>query len=1712
MDAYFKRHEDARLHSGYYKSYNRWADFWRTRLVGHPDHKGDIAKANELYAQALEQLPAADGNSSLYSADWSYAGPGEFNNRQIKGLVESLAIDESDPTLQTIYAGTNASGIWKTTDGGKYWQCITDRNGFSNVGVQDILIDPNNPKILYAATGISTYGRSYGVGIIKSVNAGASWSRLGFPENDAAIRRLVLQPGSSTHMVALCSQGRDYSSKTNKIYVSPNAGASWQRIFTRKANKTTIKIFTDIEFDPLNLNTIYLASTGIVDSIYSGSEIWKITNIFCGDTLQMQQSRLDILPGYPSLYAERLSLAVDPQNGDLYVSGNFSDISTTPEIHYFKLLKFNAAGNNWQTIYTHSNVIHSYDQIFSGIGIWRNELELSRKFSNVFYIGGFTLDVVDARTNPIAAYHYYPPQSSIFGPNYHVDTRALKIALDGQGNEYIFAGNDGGVSRGVLKGTEGNPVLSFKNINGLGLNITQLYGIGSPSGDPFAFGGGAQDNSGFVRDPNGKKWYHSASGDAYDIVYHPLNKNVAYLTINGGDPDILKTTDGGNSWFNLSNTIPGMPSQIREQPTLNDRPMLINPDQPNYLYVGYHDLWRGTIGSNYAINIDAWQNLTQFSKSLLEKGQKMAALAIAPSNSNIMFIGYSEPHWKTGSALNDTNFFKIFRKVWKSTDGGTTWNDLVLTTAYPDSVLIKSLAYNPLTDITIHPDNALKVWISIGCFSEPGSENHRIIYTNDGGSTWHYFSCAGLPNLPINTLIAVKNSQTGIVSLFLGNDAGVWMYENADIPQQNWIQFSNGLPRCIVTDLEYNPTARKLRAATFGRGFWETSLDCFNASDEIIAAGSTVEWKINSAGSPVIKVVKGHVIVKGTLIIGGFNDQTYYRIEMMKDKGIFVEKGGKLIIQPYSQITNHCGDRWLGIRVKGNPNASFSDLSQHGVVEINGYNSNFKTSIENAHTAIATVLDDYVPDGSAGAQYSVPTGYTGGIIKASYAVFENNYIDLNIGPSRQRRKDIFMACTFKTSGLLKGTPVYPYAHILLNDNEGVKFYRNIFISDTTVFAWPLSTGILANHAQFTVKDTLDLKNTFYNLKYGIRATAIAANRAVFVNKALFRKCLTGIYLSGMTHPKIWRSYFYVNPTDTITIKPFAGIYLDHCTDYSVTENIFKNDTMQFNPLNQPAVTIGLVVNNSGTENNLIYNNTFKNLSIGILAQNRNRSSDGSKGLFIQCNEFMGGKNDIAITSVTSEDDQGIKAKQGSNLNCLLLGNNIFTGSPVANKSIGFFFGDKVAKAVTYFHAKIPDITYGDRLRPSTNAPALLTYQETNFSFNRQTCCPSIIPSGSDNVEELKDTFYAITDSVALSRQQLAQLTDGGDTPGTVLNIVTGGPAQTPLVYQDLLNKSPYLSDTALKESVLNETLLPNAALRDILVANPQSAKLPEIADALDLRWMPFPDEMKEEVMNNKDVLGPKELLEMKLSDKEHKQGQLFSSILDSYLNASDTILSDSLQSFLQKQTLPSGKFLLASKLLSEGHAQQSLQVIQQVPSLPETDGFLQSEAEAQYQLFTLLKNRAESGAPWISTDSSSTQMLWQITGAEGTRAAMQALNILVANQLADYEEPYILPQPSLKKGKKLNSLAKAFPSLKNSAEIYPNPAHHYLILKYSFDSQEFPAQLIIFSSDAKPVLRRTLHTQADELFLLLPVLNPGTYTLTLSGRRSLLFSKPIVIY
>jgi hypothetical protein len=1659
MTDYFRRNEDARMHSRSYKSFNRWADFWRTRLIAHPDYKGNLKAASAIYELEMNQLNESPANTSAIGSDWGYIGPGEFNNLQVKGLIESLVVDPSDPTLQTIYAGTNASGIWKTTDGGKYWQCITDRSGYSNVGVQDIVIDPSNASVIYAATGISTYGRAYGSGIIKSINGGNSWFKLNFPEPTATVRKLSLQRGSSNNLVALYNPDKDNVAKINKIYVSKNAGASWYSLpsvplsnLITSQGIVKYKYFLDIKFNPAAPNSVYLVSNGVSENsmLFSKPEIWKANNIFANDTNLVEYTRLDTLPGFPGYYCERLAIDINPHDGALYASGTFTEyISNTAYLHHYYLLKYNETNQEWESKYVHNNISQGYSDKFSGIDIWRNELCVSKKFNNVFYVGGFTIDKIDLRgSNPVVTHVYY----GTYGPNYHVDTRALQVMIGSDGNEYIFAGNDGGVSRG-------NEAFQFTDINGKGLNITQAYGIGSPLNSTQPLATGTQDNGGFTRQQNSSSWIHANAGDAYDVVYHAQNPQVAYMANNGGSPGILLTTNNGQTWQGVP-----LHQNMYSQLALNDRPLIIHPSQPAYLYTGWHDVWRGTIGSNYQIS--EWENLTEFDSTLVSKGQRICAISIAPSNPQVIFMAFSEPAWK------EIDSIQYYYKLWKTSNGGIDWNEL-LSSNYLLRVMTR---YKPITDIAIHPQNYQKVWLSYGCYSAPGDPTDRIAHTEDGGFTWNKFSCNGLPNLPVNCMIAVN--RDGVTRLFLGNDAGVYMYENADVPGLSWTPFNQNLPKCIVTDMEYNDAAKLLRISTFGRGLWETPLDCYTTSNDIvIPAGQVQQWARDTT-------IHGNVIVSGTLKI-------LKTVKFMYGKGIFVEKGGKLIVEGQNALlTSHCGGRWLGIRVKGNPSMPFTVSGEHGTVELT------QCRIEDAEAGVYTLPLEYLPDGP-GQGIQAPSAYAGGIIKAKNVTFENNYIDISIAPSRIKREDILTNCTFRTSSLLKGFPVFPYAHIVISDAEGISIRGCTFSTDTTSFSWPLGIGIAGNHSNFTLKDTLGIMNQFYNLRYGIKANAVSPVRAVKIDKSVFKRCITGIYLSGMTQPHVWRCRFRIDATDTSLYKPYAGLYLDHCTGYSVTENNFYPGNA--NSTGNNSIRVGMVVNESGTQNNLIYNNKFKGLRIGLSAQNTNRSPDGHQGLTIQCNDFTTCIYDIAVLSATPGMGKGIRANQGywggvpGQGQAKDLANNLFSHYSFSGyQSIH----DEVGNTILYYHADTLESTM--LVRPIKSGSSVSRINATGLSFNKSVCCPPVTASGND-AEELKDDFIALADSISDKTLELQQMIDGGDTPGTLMEIQSGGQNQTPEVYASLMVKSPYLSDTVLKESILNEYVLSNPLLRDILVLNPQSAKNQYLLEILEQRWEPFPDEYLGDVLSNLEVLGQREAIESNLSRMKFRQDQIMNEIIEAYCKQSSPSATDSLYGFLEGQPLVGGKRILSALKANMHHFDEAIAVAASIETLPTASEADIAEALQLQSLISFFAANAESGRPFIYADSSNLEGLTQIMEAYPSQTAHQAMNILLANGLLSYDEPYLLPEPNLKKGKYIQK-ARNKNCFVDKITLFPNPAHDYILIIPSLEIENLPAMLSIYNMQGKSVYKTEVSQNLRPISFSVKNLPAGLYKVCLSEK------------
>ena len=131
----------------------------------------------------------------------------------------------------TYYMGTTGGGLWKTTDAGQRWKNISD--GYFETGsVGAIAVAPSNPNILYcgmgehAPRGVMT---SYGDGVYKSNDAGASWEKMGLAATQH-ISRILIHP-TNPDIVYVAAQGALYGpTKERGIYKSLDGGKTWKNV------------------------------------------------------------------------------------------------------------------------------------------------------------------------------------------------------------------------------------------------------------------------------------------------------------------------------------------------------------------------------------------------------------------------------------------------------------------------------------------------------------------------------------------------------------------------------------------------------------------------------------------------------------------------------------------------------------------------------------------------------------------------------------------------------------------------------------------------------------------------------------------------------------------------------------------------------------------------------------------------------------------------------------------------------------------------------------------------------------------------------------------------------------------------------------------------------------------------------------------------------------------------------------------------------------------------------------------------------------------------------------------------------------------------------------------------------------------------------------------------------------------------------------------
>ncbi len=159
-------------------------------------------------------------------------------------------------------------GIFKSTDGGKTWtQTLGDTEW---VGATDLVIDPRNPDVLYAATWqrhrtVAGYlGGGKGSGIHKSIDGGLTWQKLskGIPGSNLGKIGLAISPFNPDVIYAVLETDRTKGG----LYMSANRGASWQKQSNTVSGGTGPHYYQELYASPHHEGKLFLMNNYVLIS------------------------------------------------------------------------------------------------------------------------------------------------------------------------------------------------------------------------------------------------------------------------------------------------------------------------------------------------------------------------------------------------------------------------------------------------------------------------------------------------------------------------------------------------------------------------------------------------------------------------------------------------------------------------------------------------------------------------------------------------------------------------------------------------------------------------------------------------------------------------------------------------------------------------------------------------------------------------------------------------------------------------------------------------------------------------------------------------------------------------------------------------------------------------------------------------------------------------------------------------------------------------------------------------------------------------------------------------------------------------------------------------------------------------------------------------------------------------------------------------------
>jgi len=559
------------------------------------------------------QLGYGDGVYKTEDGGGSWKNMGLKDSRQI-GMI---AIDPRNSDV--VYVAAEGSiwgpggerGLYKTTDGGKTWNKVLDIS--ENTGVNNVIMDPRNPDVLYATSEqrrrhvYTKIGGGPESAVYKSKDAGKTWDKImkGLPSSNIGGMGIAISPVNPDVLYLIAEAAGD----DGGFFRSVNRGASWEKMGPHASQG---QYYNEIVCDPKNVDKVYSMET-IAQVTLDGGKTWNSV-------------------GNNQRHVDDHALWIDPDDTKhIYIGGdggiyetfdegkNYIFKSNLPLTQFYRVnvdnaLPFynvyggtqdnNSMGGPSRNTNRDGVVNDDWFVTMGGDGFWvaidpldENIVYTEYQYGNAFRYDKKSKETVSIKPIPPKGektYRWYWDTPLIISP--HQRERIYMAA------NKIFRSDDRGNSWQVISGdiTRNEDRNQFKvmgkywSADAVAKDVsTSLWGLTVSLAESKVkkdlIYAGTDDGVIAITEDGGKNWTRVTSFPGVpeftyvsDILPDRFNENVVYASFNNMlqddfKPYILKSSDKGKSWTMITNKLPvnGSIHSLEQDPV-----------NPNLLFAG----------------------------------------------------------------------------------------------------------------------------------------------------------------------------------------------------------------------------------------------------------------------------------------------------------------------------------------------------------------------------------------------------------------------------------------------------------------------------------------------------------------------------------------------------------------------------------------------------------------------------------------------------------------------------------------------------------------------------------------------------------------------------------------------------------------------------------------------------------------------------------------------------------------------------------------------------------------------------------------------------------------------------------------------------------------------------------------------------------------------------------------------------------------------